>query len=211
MSAQFLINGGCRDTSNRSTRPLSLVWSSMFCATPYEVSTCSVAWPAPMSTPVTVKGRSHHSPSSLVPTSSTISGAASVRTPIGPIGQAELSMSTVCSARRPGVVWVSMWTPYAASAGAIGPLWAQPQARATTTAAVNATPRRRARLALCLGAGPGNVQHNLELQQRCPGGHGGGALAGMRLDRRPGRPLLERLLGLPVGHHEVAVLTLDRP
>jgi hypothetical protein len=43
-----------------------------------------------------------------VPTKSTISGAANVRTPTGPIGQSELSMSMVCLARSPWGVLVSM-------------------------------------------------------------------------------------------------------
>ena len=51
----------------------------------------------------------------------------------------------------------------------------------------------RARPALRLSAGPRNVQHNLELQQRRARGHGIRALACVRLDRGAGCPRLERL------------------
>src|SRR5712675_2427556 len=163
-----------------------------------------------MSRLVTRKGRSHQIESSLVPTSSTISGAASVRTPTGPIGQSELSMSMVCLARSPCGVLVSMRTPYAASAAGAGPVLVHPQAMATTSATVSPAALCRRRPALRLGAGPRNVQHNLELQQRRAGGHRVGPLAGVRLDGRALRPRLEGLLGLPLGDHEVAIVALDR-
>ena len=117
-----------------------------------------------------------------------------MRTPTVPIGQSELSMSMVCLARSPWGVLVPMWTPYAASAGA-GPVFAQPLARATTivTATVSPAAPCRARPALRLRAGPSNVQHNLELQQRRARGHGICSLACVRLDRGAGRPRLERL------------------
>src|ERR1700716_1055577 len=121
-----------------------------------------------MSRLVTRKGRSHQIESSLVPTSSTISGAASVRTPTGPIGQSELSMSMICLARRPCGVLVSMWMLCAAPAGPAGPASAHPQARATTTVTTTdiEVAQRRALLASGLGVGPRNVQYNLELQKR---------------------------------------------
>src|SRR5215213_3722295 len=116
--------------------------------------------------PVTVIGRSNHRLPMAPVTLLTSSGAAIVRTPTVPIGHSELSMSMVCLARIPWGVLVSIWRPYAASAGA-GPVWAQPQARAVTsaTAIFSVVARRRARLALRLSAGPRNVQHNLELEQ----------------------------------------------
>ena len=89
---------------------------------------------------------------------------------------------------------------------------AQPQARATTSATATASrppcvvPGPR----YAVGAGPRNVQHNLELQQRRACGHRVGALTGVRLDGGTGRPCLERLFGLPLRDHEVAVFALDR-
>ena len=58
-----------------------------------------------------VNGRSHHIPSIVVSTESTMSGAASVRTPTGPMGQSEFSMSMVCLARTPGGVRMSIRRP----------------------------------------------------------------------------------------------------
>src|SRR4029079_12844925 len=135
-----------------------------------------------------------------------------VRTPTVPIGQSELTMSMVCLARSPWGVLVSMWTPYAASATGADPVLAHPQARATTSATGTVRPAavRSARPALRLGASPRNVQHNLELEERRACGHRIGALAGVRLDGRTGRPRLECFFGLPLGDHEVAVFTLNR-
>ena len=99
---------------------------------------------------------------------------------------------------------------YAASAGG-GPVCEQLQARATTNeamAAISAV-RRRTRTALWVGVGRCNVQHYLELEQRCAGGHRVRALAGVRLDRRTVLPRLERFVGLPRRHHEVTALALD--
>src|ERR1700747_3531326 len=121
-----------------------------------------------MSTPFRVKGRSHQSPSMVVSTDSTLSGAARGRTPTGPIGQSELSMSIVCWARRPGGVLVSIPRPvFAAFAGGEGE-GAQPGVRATTNAAPppSAARRRPAGRLLSRLVGPGNVEHNLEFQQR---------------------------------------------
>src|SRR6478672_4836776 len=161
---------------------------------------------------LTVIGRSHHRLPMAVVMPLTCSGVAIVRTPTVPIGQSELTMSIVCLARSPCGVLVSMWTPYAASATGAGPALAHPQARATTsaTAIVKSAALRRAWPALRVGASPRNVQHNLELEQRRAGGHRIGALAGVRLDGRTGRPRLECFFGLPMGDHEVAVFTLDR-
>lgn len=64
---------------------------------------------------------------------------------------------------------------------------------------------------LALRVRAGNVEHNLELKQLGTGGHRVGPLARMRRDSRAAGPGLERLLGLPLRHHEVAVITLDRP
>src|SRR5215208_4764315 len=105
---------------------------------------------------------------------------------------------------------MSMGTPYAASAVGAVPVLAQPQASAMTSTIATVRPAaRRTRPALRLRAGPCNVQHNLELEKRCPRGHGVGPLTGVRLDGRTGRPRLERLLGLPLRDHEVAVFALD--
>ena len=95
----------------------------------------------------------------------TILGAARVATPLEPIGQSEFSMSTVCLARKPGGVFMLIFTPVAAATDdADGVEQLQTRALATATAASDAAPRRRARPALRLRAGPRNVQHNLELQ-----------------------------------------------
>src|SRR5947209_16420658 len=99
---------------------------------------------------------------------STLSGAARVPTPTGPMGQSEFSMSNVCCARIPGGVRVSICRPgFAAFACGEGE-GAQPGARVTTSAAAAliAAARRRAdgRLLAGLVVG-GNVQHNLEFQQ----------------------------------------------
>ena len=74
----------------------------------YDVSTCSVALPAPMSRPETVIGRSSHRLPIAAVMPLTCCGAAIVRTPTVPIGQSELSMSMVCLARSPWGVLVSM-------------------------------------------------------------------------------------------------------
>ena len=89
---------------------------------------------------------------------------------------------------------------------------AQPGARVTTSAAaaLNATTRRGAKRLLAGLVVGGNVQHNLEFQQRRAGRNGVGPVTGMGFDGRPLRPRLECFIGLPVCHHEVAVLTLDR-
>src|ERR1700752_3000513 len=104
-----------------------------------------------------------------------------------------------------------MCTPYAASATGVGPGFAHPQARATTSATVSPAATYRALPALRRGAGPRNVQHNLELQQRRACGNRVGALAGVRLDGGTRRPCLECFFGLPLRNHEVAVFALDRP
>ena len=74
----------------------SLVRNSMPCRAPNDESSCSRAEPAPIWAPVRVYGRSHHSDSIVVSIGSTISGVASVRTPMSPIGQSEFSMSMTC-------------------------------------------------------------------------------------------------------------------
>jgi hypothetical protein len=79
-----------------------------------------------------------------------------------------------------------------------------------TTTEIEVT-QRRALLAAGVGVGPRNVQYNLELEKRCAGGDGIGALAGVRLDGGARRPRLKRLFGLPLRHDEVAIFTLDRP
>ena len=104
----------------------------------------------------------------VVSTESTLSGAASVLTPTGPIGQSELSMSMVCWARRPCGVLVSIWSPASAAfAGGVGGGRAAATSAATSAAVARqrrgAVPHRAPALLAC--AGPGNVQHNLELQQ----------------------------------------------
>lgn len=77
-------------------------------------------------------------------------------------------------------------------------------------ALARARARRDGRRALGRLVGPGNVQHNLELEQLSTGGNRIGAFAGVGCDRRPGRPGLEGVLGLPLGDNEVAVLAFDR-
>src|SRR3954453_4045620 len=209
MSAHLLITGGRIVTANRSTMPASLVRSSMSCAAPYGVNTCRVALPAPMLIPLTVIGRSHHRLPIAAVMPLTCAGAPIVRTPTVPIGHSELTMSMVCLARSPWGVLVSMCKPYAASAGA-GMVSVHPQARALTSTTANVVAQYRARLALRRGAGPRNVQHNLELEQRRACGHRVGALSGVCLDGRTGRPRLECLFGLPLRDYEVAVFPLDR-
>src|ERR1700752_770705 len=183
----------------------------MSCLAPYEEMRCSVATLALMSTPSRVNGRSHQSSSMVVCTDSTLSGAARVRTPTGPMGQSELSMSMVCWARRPGGVLVSICRPaFAAFACGAGD-GAQPGVRVAISAApaVNASTRRHVRRRLPRLAGPGNVHHNFEFQQRRPGRDGSGPVPGMGFDGGPGRPRLEGFFRLPLRHHEVAVFTLD--
>src|SRR6476661_6271301 len=102
----------------------------------------------------------------------------------------------------------------AAPAGPAGPASAQPQARAMSSVVATDTvvvAQRRALLASGVGVGPRNVQYDLELEQRCAGRDGIGALARMSFDGGTVRPRLERLLGVPLRDDEIAVLTLDRP
>src|SRR6185312_15533245 len=143
----------------------------------------------------------------------TISGAASVLTPLGPIGQFELSMSMVCLARKPAGVLVLIFTPGSTvfDDDADGVEQLQTSAPASATAATETAARRYARPALGLRASPGNVQHNLELQQRRSGRDRIRSVSRMRFDGGPGGPRLERLFGLPLCHHEIPVLTLYRP
>ena len=117
MSFHDLITGSTSDTLNRSTRPSSLVRSSMVWAT--RRRSARAAWRARRRYPdrSRVNGRSHQILSIVAPTSSMIFGAARVRIPLGPIGQSELSMSMICLARRPCGVLVSMWMLCAAPAG----------------------------------------------------------------------------------------------
>ena len=83
----------------------------------------------------------------------TICGAASVRTPTVPIGQSELSMSTVCLARKPGGVLMLIWDAESAALGDADGV-EQPQTRAPDRATVtnDVAARNRPRLALLLGA-----------------------------------------------------------
>ena len=122
-------------------------------------------------------------------------------------------MSMVCWARRPGGVRVSIaragFAAFACGEGEV----AQPGVRVATSAvaAVRASTRlpRRAP-ATPVGLLPGNVHDNLELQQRRASRHRVGPLTSMGFDGGPTRPRLECFIGLPLCHHEVAVLTLDR-
>src|ERR1700739_2035726 len=164
-----------------------------------------------MSTLLRVNGRSHQRFAMLDSTGLIISAVARVATPIGPIGQSELSMSSVCWARKPAGVLMSIWRPVPAAVAAGVGGGAKPEARApTNAAAVNAATRCRTWRGLRLVAGSGNVQHNLEFQQRRAGRYGVGPVAGVSLDSRPGSPRLECLFGLPLRHHEVPVFALDR-
>ena len=89
---------------------------------------------------------------------------------------------------------------------------ARPGARVTTSAAtaLSAATRRRPDRLLTSRFATGDVHHDLEFQQRCAGRHRVGSVSGMGFDGGPARPRLECSIGLPVGHHEVAVLALDR-
>ena len=60
------------------------------------------------------------------------------------------------------------------------------------------------------GLFPATSMHDLEFQQRRASRHRVGSLTSMGFDGGAGRPRLECFIGLPVCHHEVAVLTLDR-
>src|ERR1700738_5076725 len=160
--------------------------------------------------PVTVSALSHQRFSMVSRTLFTMSGAARVPTPLEPIGQSEFSMSTVCWARKPGGVFLLIFTPASAvtdDADGVEPLHTRPLT--TATAASDAAARRSARLALRLRAGPCNVQHNLELQQRRSGRHRIRSVPRVGLDGRTGRPRLERFFGLPLRHHEIPVLAFD--
>src|SRR5208337_3910017 len=109
----------------------------------------------------------------VVSTELTSSGAARVRTPTGPMGQSEFSMSKVCWARIPGGVRVSICRPGLAALACGGGDGAQPGAKVTTSAAaaLNVNARCRADLLLASLLVPGNVHHNLEFQQRRPSCH----------------------------------------
>jgi len=63
---------------------------------------------------------------------------------------------------------------------------------------------------LLFGAGPGNVQHNLELEQLSTRRNRVGPLPGVGGDGRAGCPGLEGVFGLPLGDDEVAIVTLHR-
>src|SRR5438445_3489512 len=139
---------------------------------------------------------------------STLSGAASVPTPTGPMGQSEFSMSNVCWARIPGGVRVSICRAgFAAFACGEGE-GAQPGARVATSAAaaLNAVTRRRAERPLRTLLAAGNVHHNLEFQERRPGRDRVGPLAGVGFNGGPGGPRLERFFGLPGRRQQVACL-----
>src|ERR1700748_532198 len=165
-----------------------------------------------MSTPSRVKGRSHQSSSMVVSTDSTLSGAARVRTPIGPIGQSELSMSTVCWARSPGGVRVSIARPKLAAFACGDGDGEQPGARVATraAAAVTASTRCRAGCRLFSRLAPGNGHDDLEFQRRGASRNRLGALPGMGFDGGPTCPGLKCFIGLPVCHDEIAVLSLYR-
>ena len=140
---------------------------------------------------------------------STMSGAANVWTLTCPMGQSEFNMSMTCLARTPCGVFVSILTSGLA-AGALGD--AQPVIRpaAVVSVVANTTARRKGWRALALCVGPGNVQHNLELEQRRTGGYRIGSLAGVGGYCRARGPGRKGLLGLPLGHDEIAIVALDR-
>src|SRR5690349_10292695 len=144
-------------------------------------------------------------------TYSTRSGAASVLAPLGPMGQSELSMSMICLARTPCGVPVLIRIPASpALAEGVALGGEHPLTRDVVRAAVHTRAVRRPSRLDRLLLGAGNVQHDLELQQRRAGGHRIALLSLVRLDRGPGGPRLERFFGLPLRDHEIAVLTLDR-
>src|SRR5437899_12954 len=93
----------------------------------------------------------------------TMSGAASVPTPTGPMGQSEFSMSSVCWARIPGGVRTSICRPALAAFACGEGDGAHPGANVTTSAvaALNAAARRRAENPLVSLLVAGNVHHNL--------------------------------------------------
>ena len=103
-----------------------------------------------------------------------LSVAASVLTPLGPMGQSELSMSMICLARTPCGVLMLIRTPDVAGIrGRRRGLQAQhvaPSGGPGMALQISAIAR------LSLRAWPGNVQHNLELEQRCPCGDRIGSL-----------------------------------
>ena len=105
--------------------------------------------------------------SMVASTGSTISGAARVLTLTGPMGQSEFSMSMTCLARTPCGVLVSIRTPASpALAGGAGAGAQLSRGRRRALSRWPVPPRSgAARRALRVCAGPGNVQHNLELEQ----------------------------------------------
>jgi hypothetical protein len=123
-----------------------------------------------------------------------------------------LSMSIVCWARSPGGVRVSIARPGLAAFACGGGDGAQPGASVATSAAAAVMPRTRSRVGPRLPSRivPGNVHDNFEFQQRRASRHRVGTVTSMGFDGGPSRPRLECFIGLPVCHHEVAVLTLDR-
>src|ERR1700733_8474442 len=136
----------------------------------------------------------------VVSTESTWLGAARVRTPTGPIGQSELSMSKLCWARSPGGVRVSIARPGLAAFACGDGDGEQPGARVATSAAaaVRASTRCRAGRRLFSRLTPGNVHDDLEFQQRRASRHRVGTLPGMGFDGGPTGPRLECFIGLPV-------------
>lgn len=80
---------------------------------------------------------------------------------------------------------------------------------ATTSEAATVSPSARRAMSERLLVSTRNVENNLELEQRGTGGHRVGLLTFVGFDSGPSRPGLESLLGLPLRHHEVAVLALD--
>ena len=158
-SCQELMSGLWVSTVRRLTMVWSSVRKSISWSAPNELIRCSLAEPAPMSIPVRVYGRSHQSRSMTAVIGSTISGAARVVTLTGPIGHSELSMSMIWRARTPCGVLVSIRRPaLAVGAGGGAQLLASPTT--VDTAVTSASALRRLRIRV----GPGNVQHNLELE-----------------------------------------------
>src|SRR5690348_18223276 len=97
-------------------------------------------------------------------TYSTRSGAARVLVPSGPMGQPEFSMSMICWARTPCGVPVLMRTPASPALAGGVELGVQPL---TTEAVRMAAPSSASELRF----GGGNVENDLEFQQRGAGGH----------------------------------------
>ena len=122
-------------------------------------------------------------------------------------------MSMTCLARTPCGVLVLIRTPRRRRSRAGCAVGAQPSTSGADQDGAAEPARQRAEAAgraYAVAFGPATSNTTSNSSSDAPGGHRIGLLALVRLDGRAARPRLERLVGLPLRDHEVAVLALDR-